>query len=104
MHAKIADKRDAVIALCKRYDVARLEVFGSAVRAADFDPARSDVDFLVTFAPHTRAGFGAFLDLKEAMEALLGRPVDLVERAAVEASRNYIRRRRILKEAEAVYG
>jgi predicted nucleotidyltransferase len=104
MHAEIADKRDAVIALCKRYDVARLEVFGSAVRAADFDPARSDVDFLVTFAPHARAGFGAFLDLKEAMEALLGRPVDLVERAAVEASRNYIRRRRILKEAEAVYG
>jgi predicted nucleotidyltransferase len=33
MHAEIADKRDALIALCKRYDVARLEVFGSAARA-----------------------------------------------------------------------
>jgi predicted nucleotidyltransferase len=103
MHAEIADKRDALIALCKRYDVARLEVFGSALRAADFDPARSDVDFLVTFAPYSRDNLAAFVDLKEALEALLGRPVDLVERQAVEASRNFIRRR-ILEEAEAVYG
>ena len=34
----------------------------------------------------------------------LGRPVDLVEREAIEASRNYIRRRAILNEAETVYG
>jgi len=83
---------------------ARLEVFGSALRLADFDPARSDVDFLVTFAPRSRNNLAAFVDLKEALEALLGRPVDLVEREAVEASRNYIRRRRILEEAEAIYG
>jgi len=104
MHPEIASRRDALIALCKRYDVARLEVFGSARRAADFDQARSDIDFLVTFAPNSRNSFAAFLDLKEALEALLGRPVDLVEREAVEASRNFIRRRRILEEAEAVYG
>jgi predicted nucleotidyltransferase len=101
---EIADKRDALIALCKRYDVARLEVFGSALRPAEFDPARSDVDFLVTFAPHSRDYLAAFLNLKEALEALLGRPVDLVEREAIEGSRNFIRRRRILEEAEAIYG
>ena len=104
MHSEIADKREALIALCKRYDVERLEVFGSARRAADFEPARSDIDFLVTFAPNSGDSFAAFLDLKEALEAVLGRPVDLVERKAVEASRNFIRRRRILEEAEAVYG
>ncbi len=104
MHAEIANKRDALIALCKRYDVARLEVFGSALRAADFDPAHSDIDFLVTFASPSRNSFAAFLDLKEALEALLGRPVDLIERKAIEASRNFIRRRRILGEAEAIYG
>ena len=38
------------------------------------------------------------------MEALLGRPADLIEREAVEASRNFIRRRRILAEAERIYG
>jgi uncharacterized protein len=104
MHPEIADKRDALIALCKRYDVVRLEVFGSALRSVDFDPARSDVDFLVTFAPQSRNDLAAFMDLKEALEALLCHPVDLVERKAVEASRNFIRRRRILEEAEAVYG
>ncbi len=77
---------------------------GSATRAADFDPAGSDVDFLVTFSPQSGAAFAAFLDFNAALEALFVRPVDLIERQAVETSRNYIRRRRILAEAEAVYG
>jgi uncharacterized protein len=38
------------------------------------------------------------------LERLLGRRVDLVEREAIEASRNFIRRRAILKEAKTVYG
>ncbi len=64
----------------------------------------SDADFLVTFKPAARNDLAAFTDLKEALERLLGRPVDLIEREAVEASRNFIRRRAILKEAETVYG
>ncbi len=67
-------------------------------------PTRSDADFLVTFSLQARDDLSAFADFKEGLEALLGRPVDLTERAAIEASRNYIRRRRILGEAEAVYG
>ncbi len=54
MHADIAEKRQDLIALCRRYGVKRLEVFGSAARGADFDPTRSDADFLVTFSPETR--------------------------------------------------
>jgi uncharacterized protein len=102
VHAEIADKRDALIALCKRYDVVRLEVFGSAARGADFDPAVSDADFLVEFGPQGN-DLARFFDFKEALETVLARPVDLVERRAVEASRNYIRRRHILAETEAVY-
>jgi predicted nucleotidyltransferase len=104
MHADIAEKRQDLMALCRRYGVARLEVFGSAARSTDFKPERSDVDLLVTFMPAVRNDLAAFADFKEALEALLGRPVDLVEREAVEASRNYIRRRRIFAEAETVYG
>jgi uncharacterized protein len=103
MHADIADKRQD-LALCRRFGVAQLEVFGSASRGADFKPERSDVDFLVTFMPAVRNDLAAFVDFKEALEALLRRPVDLVEHEAVEASRNCIRRRRILAEAETVYG
>ncbi len=104
MHADIAERRPELAALCRRYGVARLEVFGSGTRAGDFDPVRSDVDFLVTFTPPARNDLGAFADFKDALEALFGRPVDLVEREAIEASRNFIRRRRILAESEAVYG
>jgi predicted nucleotidyltransferase len=104
MHAAIAEKRQDLIALCRRYGVERLELFGSAARGADFDPARSDADFLVTFSSRTRDDLSAFADFREGLEALLGRPVDLAEREAIEASRNTIRRRRILSEAEAIYG
>ena len=104
MHADIAERRSQLSALCRRYGVVRLEVFGSAARGTDFDPQRSDADFLVTFTETARDDFAGFADLKDALEALLGRRVDLVDREAVEASRNYIRRRRILAEAEPVYG
>ena len=104
MQSDIAEKRDALAELCRRYGVARLEVFGSAARGTDFDRDRSDADFLVTFMASARNDLAAFADLKEALERLLGRPVDLVEREAIEASRNFIRRRAILTEAETVYG
>src|ERR1700747_3186388 len=104
MLADIAEKRDALAALCRRYGVTRLEVFGSAARGGGFDPDRRDADFLVIFRPVARNDLSALADLKEALENLLGRSVDLVEREAVEASRNFIRRRAILSEAETVYG
>jgi len=56
----------------------------------------------VTFTPAARNNLAAFSDFKDELETLLGRRVDLVDREAVEASRNYIPRRRILSEAEAV--
>jgi hypothetical protein len=100
----IEQHRTEIAALCRRFGVRRLDVFGSAARGADFDPARSDVDLLVEFEPAAGHGFAAFADLKEALENVLGRSVDLVDRQAVETSRNYIRRRLILKQAEPVYG
>jgi uncharacterized protein len=106
MHPVIEAKREALAALCRRYGVARLEVFGSAARGTDFDPAKSDADFLVTFDDAAPAAddLQRYLDFAEALEALFGRAVDLVERQAMEASRNYIRRRAILQEALPVYG
>lgn len=102
MHTEIADKIEALAALCRRYGVLRLELFGSAARGLDFDPSRSDADLLVEFGAGS-TDLLLFLDFKEQAEAILGRPVDLVEREAVEASRNPIRRRRILAEAELLY-
>jgi len=103
MHALIEARRPAIEALCRRFHVQKLEVFGAAARGHDFDPAQSDVDFLVTFAPEAERSFATLLDLQEALEDLLGLSVDLVERPAIEQSRNYIRRRHILDGAEPLY-
>ena len=69
----------AIRALCREFKVVRLEVFGSAA-TGEFDPERSDVDFLVEYAPETDLGpwMKRYFDLQERLEALLGRPVDLV--------------------------
>ena len=105
MQAVIDERRDALAAICRRYGVSRLEVFGSAARGLDFDPKSSDFDFLVEFEQRSDLPpLEQFFGFAEALEQLLGRPVDLVERKAVEASRNYIRRRAILRQAETVYG
>ena len=102
MIADIATRRDELRELCRRFGVRRLAVFGSAAREADFDPARSDIDFLVEFATG-EDDLARFLDFKAAAEALLSRRIDLVDRKAIEASRNYIRKRHILADAVPIY-
>jgi predicted nucleotidyltransferase len=101
MIADIALHSEELRELCRRFHVRRLDVFGSAARG-DFDPARSDLDFLVEFAAQ-EDDLARFLDFKEALETLLARRVDLVDRKAIQASRNYIRKRHILTGAEPVY-
>ncbi len=103
MHAAVLTKRDTVADLCRRFHVRRLDVFGSAARGEDFDEQRSDADLLVVFEPGAEPDFTGFLDLKDALEQALGRPVDLLDRQSIEQSRNYLRRRRILQEAEPIF-
>ena len=75
--------RQQIAALCRRFHVRRLEVFGSALRD-DFNPACSDVDFLVEFATSPDINvFEAYGDLWRQLGELLGRPVDLVMPAAL---------------------
>ena len=83
MHPAIAQHRSGISAICQRYRISRLDVFGSAARADDFNPASSDADFLVEFAPEAHVGLDEFFGAKTALEQLLGRSVDLVEPGAV---------------------
>src|SRR3954451_20060274 len=79
----LQDKRDAIAALCARFSVERLEVFGSALRA-DFKPEQSDFDLLVEFKPITGyARVDAYFNLRDELRALLGGKVDLVTTDAV---------------------
>ena len=81
---EVALHRDELEALCRQFHVRRLDLFGSAARG-DFDPNRSDVDFLVEFdRNHPDAlSLRTFIGLKESLEHLLGRPVDLIEPSAM---------------------
>lgn len=79
----IDDHRAALEDLCRRYRVRRLFLFGSASRE-DFDPDRSDVDLLVEFGALPAGGYAdTYFGLREALEELFGRQIDLVASAAV---------------------
>ena len=88
-------------ALCRRWRVAELCLFGSALRE-DLRPD-SDIDLLVTFMADAAWRPRDLLRMQDDLETLFGRKVDLVERAAVEENENWSRRRHILQHAEPVY-
>lgn len=77
MQSLITSRRDQIVALCRKYRVARLDVFGSAV-TDDFDE-QSDVDFLVEFQDPAALSYADdYFGLKFGLEAMLDREVDLV--------------------------
>ena len=74
--------RDRVAQFCRKWKIAELSLFGSVLRP-DFQ-AESDVDVLVRFAPDADVGLLDHMAMQEELSAILGRPVDLVSRRAVE--------------------
>ena len=82
--------------VCERYGVSRLEVFGSTARGVG--SAASDIDLLYTLAPGVRLGW-EIEDLAAELAEILGRPVDLVSRRALNARI----RDQVLAEAKPFY-
>jgi predicted nucleotidyltransferase len=96
----ITENRDKIIELCRKHHVRQLSVFGSAVRD-DFDPAQSDVDLLVDFAPEPEFRYAPnFFALKHSLTQLLSREVDLVIAGSVK---NPYLLRNIEGEAQVLY-
>jgi hypothetical protein len=76
--ALIEERRCELTELCQRHGVSRFELFGSAVTGR-FDPARSDLDFLVEFQDLPPAEYArSFFGLLHGLEDLFQRPIDLV--------------------------
>lgn len=70
--------------LCRRHQVCRLDLFGSGAVGSD-RPGVSDFDFLVEFEPFPPGVYAdTYFGLLESLEALLGRPVDLVVASAIK--------------------
>lgn len=83
MQPLVAERLDQVAELCRRYHVRRLDLFGSAATGR-FDPARSDLDFVVEFEPAPETRWRAYFDLQSELQALFGREVDLITHAAMK--------------------
>ena len=100
MQTLIEQRKNELVALCRRADARRLDVFGSAARG-DFDPATSDLDFLVAFDDLPPVQFSdAYFDFKASLELLFGRSVDLLTEASLE---NPYLRERVYAERKPVY-
>lgn len=56
MHAEIAKGRNEIAAPCRKHRVSRFEIFVSAARGTDFDPASSDANLLVELDPSGGSG------------------------------------------------
>jgi predicted nucleotidyltransferase len=83
MIEQIRRARSELAAICLRHNVRSLDLFGSAV-GTSFDPATSDLDFLVEFGPFPKGGYSEhYFGLIEDLTALFGRPVDLLVARAV---------------------
>jgi predicted nucleotidyltransferase len=99
---RISLPHERIDRFCRKWHITRMEVFGSVLRD-DFDPGRSDIDVLVTFVPGKTPGLAFFRAEKELAE-ILGRKVEMSTRRAIEQSQNWMRRERILSEAQTIYG
>jgi uncharacterized protein len=92
---------DRLAEFCTRWNVQRLSVFGSVLRE-NFS-SQSDVDFLVEFTPSAIPSLWEQMAMEAELAQMLGRSVDMVDRAALDESRNWIRRQEILSTARVVY-
>jgi predicted nucleotidyltransferase len=87
-----------IAAFCDKYGVAEFSLFGSVLRN-DFGPA-SDVDVMLEFKPGHGFTFENTPDIEEELEAIFGRPVDVIEKGRI---RNPFRRQAIMNSYRVVY-
>jgi predicted nucleotidyltransferase len=82
----VAERQSELTALCKRFGVERLEVFGSAATDDQFDPATSDLDFIVEFRADHDLGpwLQDYFSFRDSLSKLFGYPVDLVMASAMK--------------------
>lgn len=90
---------DRLIELCKNHKVSELYIFGSILTEKFSD--NSDIDFLVQFEKiDILEYFDNYMDFKEKLEMLLGRPIDLLENQAIH---NPVFRKVVDRDKKLVY-
>jgi predicted nucleotidyltransferase len=96
----VGDRRDEIEFLCRQFGVRRLDLFGSAL-SESFDPLTSDIDVLVEFADGSDFDyFDSYFGLKEGLEGLFGRPVDVISAKSI---RNPYFRDQVMRTRRLLY-
>jgi len=98
LHPRLNVAPEQLAEFSRRWKVTELALFGSVLRA-DFR-ADSDVDVLVTFEPNAQWSLFDLTTMQQELADAFGRPVDLVEEAAL---RNPFRRQAILRAKQTLY-
>lgn len=84
MHPYVRERLPQIVELCRKYHVKRLDLFGSGT-GERFDPARSDLDFVVEYLPEADAEpLHSYFGFKDGLAQLFGREIDLVEPGGVK--------------------
>ena len=92
---------EKIVEFCDRWQVIEFALFGSVLRD-DFYPD-SDIDVLITFSPTAKRGLSETLQMRDELQAIFDREVDLIVKAAIERSENWLRRKNILESAQTIY-
>ncbi|MDD4975687.1 MAG: nucleotidyltransferase domain-containing protein [Bacteriovorax sp.] len=92
---------DKIKDFCQKWKVKEFSLFGSVIRD-DFSPEKSDVDVLITFFPEQVLGWD-IVDMKEELETIFNRKVDMVNKEVIEKSHNPYRKKSILEHYEVIY-
>lgn len=99
--AKIRIPTAKLAEFAKRWNISELALFGSALRE-EFGPD-SDIDVLVSFKPGAQVTLFDMVRMKDELEKIFGREVDLISKRGLENSRNYLRRKQILDSAQVIH-
>ncbi|MEO0408707.1 MAG: nucleotidyltransferase family protein [Cyanobacteria bacterium P01_A01_bin.135] len=95
---RIQASPEQIADFCQRWKIVELALFGSVLRD-DFRPD-SDIDVLVTFTPHPGWSLFDQVDMREELEMLLGRKVDVARKKNLK---NPYRRQEILNTYRVLY-
>ena len=92
--------RKQIVEFCQKWKIEQFYLFGSVLRN-DFR-VNSDVDVMVQFAVGARWGF-EIVEMKQELEKIFKRKVDLLTKKSIEQSDNWIRKQEILATAQLIY-
>jgi uncharacterized protein len=92
---------EQIRSFCQRWHITELALFGSVLRE-DFTPD-SDIDVLISVDPTFHRGLSETIQMREELQQIFNRDVDLIIKAALERSKNWLRRQNILNSAQVIY-